>query len=87
MSLVITLPKTNNPKLILIPSLSTYPTAPVFLSLSDPAKSTKWNLAVVKPSSISQLSFFLLLLLEFSFRSSMRWDSMDIVNIACERED
>ena len=47
----ITFPSANSPLLILIPSFMVIPEAPVFLSLSDPAKSTKWNLAVIKPSS------------------------------------
>jgi hypothetical protein len=37
----ITFPSSNNPKFMLIPYLSVNPDAPVFLALSDPAKSTK----------------------------------------------
>lgn len=40
----------TNPQFIEIPSLALSPVAPVLLSLSEPAKSTKWNLA----DSISQ---------------------------------
>lgn len=45
----ITFPNSSKPKLILIPSFIVAPEAPVFLTLSDPAKSTKKNLAVMKP--------------------------------------
>lgn len=34
-----------------IPSLRVTPEAPVFFALSEPAKSTKKNLAVMNPSS------------------------------------
>ena len=37
----ITLPSSSKPKFILIPSLMIFPEAPVFLILSEPAKSTK----------------------------------------------
>ena len=36
---------------MLIPSFKSWPVAPVFLILSDPAKSTKWNLDEI--SSVS----------------------------------
>ncbi len=49
----ITLPNSNKPKLILIPYFKVTPVAPVFFALSDPAKSTKKNLAVINPSSVS----------------------------------
>ena len=35
----------TKPQLIEIPSLARSPVAPVLLSLSEPARSTKWNLA------------------------------------------
>jgi hypothetical protein len=38
---LITLPSERSPRLILIPSLNVDPVAPVFFSLSDPARSTK----------------------------------------------
>ena len=41
-----TFPKAKRPQLMEIPSLARSPVAPVRLSLSDPAKSTKWNFAV-----------------------------------------
>lgn len=44
----ITFPNTNSPWFILTPSLNLVPVAFVFLDRSDPAKSTKWNLDVVK---------------------------------------
>lgn len=37
---------------MLIPSLSVAPVAPVFFALSDPAKSTNTNFAVINPSYI-----------------------------------
>jgi len=42
-----TFPKQRRPLLMLIPSFINYPVAPVFLILSDPAKSTKVNFAVM----------------------------------------
>lgn len=45
-----TLPSSNRPRLMLMPSFNTAPVAPVFLARSDPAKSTKKNLAVMVPS-------------------------------------
>ncbi len=47
----ITFPSYNKPKLILIPYFNVTPVAPVFFARSDPAKSTKKNLAVINPSS------------------------------------
>lgn len=41
---LITKPRLSKPLLILIPSFKSCPVAPVFFILSDPAKSTKWNL-------------------------------------------
>ena len=43
---LITFPKAKRPQLMEMPSLALSPVAPVLLSLSDPARSTKWNLAV-----------------------------------------
>uniref|UniRef100_A0A0M3HHD0 EMI domain-containing protein n=1 Tax=Ascaris lumbricoides TaxID=6252 RepID=A0A0M3HHD0_ASCLU len=40
-SALITLPNASSPQLILIPSFARSPVAPVRLSLSDPARSTK----------------------------------------------
>ena len=40
------LPKAKRPQLMEMPSFARSPVAPVLLSLSEPAKSTKWNLAV-----------------------------------------
>ena len=47
-----TLPKTNRPLLILIPSSMWRPVAPVFFIRSEPAKSTKWNLAEMFSSEV-----------------------------------
>lgn len=41
----ITFPRASSPQLMEIPSLALSPTAPVRLRRSDPARSTKWNLA------------------------------------------
>ena len=47
----------TKPQLIEMPSLALSPVAPVLLSLSDPARSTKWNLAFnVSQSSAISLS-------------------------------
>jgi hypothetical protein len=43
----ITLPNYNKPKFILMPSFKVFPVAPVFLSLSEPAKSTNTNLEII----------------------------------------
>ena len=70
----ITLPNYKRPRFIFIPSFSTAPVAPVFLALSEPARSTKKNLAVIVPSSCS---------LPFPIRMDCL---MAIVKMACERE-
>jgi len=44
---LITLPRLNRPILMLIPSLRRSPLALIFFCLSDPAKSTMWNLETV----------------------------------------
>ena len=46
----ITFPSSNKPRLIFIPSFKTAPVAPVFFALSEPARSTKKNFAVIVPS-------------------------------------
>lgn len=69
-----TLPSYRSPKFILIPSFKTAPVAPVFFARSEPAKSTKKNLAVIVPSSCS---------LPFPINTLC---FIVIVNIACERE-
>ncbi len=62
---------------MLIPSLSVAPVAPVFLALSEPARSTKKNLAVMYPSVFSTGFPFSDL-----YRSSMMCCSMKIVKMA-----
>jgi hypothetical protein len=55
----ITLPRAVKERLILIPSFKVYPVAPVLLDLSDPAKSTKFNLPALilcSPSISSAVS-------------------------------
>lgn len=70
----ITLPSSSSPMLMLIPYFNTAPVAPVFFARSDPAKSTKKNLAVMLPYSCSlPLPIRMLCLIV-------------IVKIACERE-
>jgi hypothetical protein len=61
--------------LMLIPSLSVEPVAPVFLILSDPAKSTKWNLAITQPSSFTAVP------------STIAYCLILIVKIACDLDD
>ena len=46
----ITFPNYRSPKLIFTPSLKADPVAPVFFALSEPARSTKKNLALIEPS-------------------------------------
>ena len=53
----ITFPNYNNPKLIFIPYFNVAPVAPVFFALSDPAKSTKKNFAVIYPSVLGTSVF------------------------------
>ena len=48
----ITWPRQRRPLLIEIPSLSCWPWAPVFLILSDPARSTKWNLELISSVTV-----------------------------------
>lgn len=48
--------KLTSPQLMEMPSLARSPVAPVLLSLSEPARSTKWNLAdSVSNSLMSEL--------------------------------
>ena len=49
----ITFPSSSKPRLILMPSFRIAPVAPVFFALSEPARSTKKNLAVIVPSYCS----------------------------------
>jgi len=52
----------TSPQLMEMPSFALSPVAPVRFSLSDPARSTKWNLAVrVSNSFISEDSDIILL--------------------------
>uniref|UniRef100_A0A6B0V0B1 Putative secreted protein n=1 Tax=Ixodes ricinus TaxID=34613 RepID=A0A6B0V0B1_IXORI len=48
----ITFPRARSPQLMEMPSLARSPVAPVRLSRSDPARSTKWNLAVRVSNSL-----------------------------------
>jgi len=52
-----TLPSADNPILIFIPSFIIAPVAHVFFNLSEPAKSTKWNLEVINPVDPSSGAF------------------------------
>lgn len=57
----------TSPQLMEMPSLARSPVAPVLFSRSEPAKSTKWNLAVsVSYSSISELPLVTRLSVSFS---------------------
>ena len=51
------LPRAKRPLLILIPSVSVSPVAFVFVTLSVPAKSTKWNLDDVTTSTRRSFTF------------------------------
>lgn len=67
-----TLCSLTSPQLMEMPSLARSPVAPVLLSLSEPAKSTKWNLALsVSYSSMS------LLPLETRLSPSSCWKSQE----------
>eukprot|EP00123_Amoebidium_parasiticum_P014693 comp22602_c0_seq1/m.34666 comp22602_c0_seq1/g.34666 ORF comp22602_c0_seq1/g.34666 comp22602_c0_seq1/m.34666 type:complete len:333 (+) comp22602_c0_seq1:1550-2548(+) len=83
---LMTLPRASSPELIAMPSLARSPVAPVFLSLSDPARSTKWNFEVRKLSPEPPP-----VLLLPSSPSVFRWKgflwSRVRVKMACERED
>lgn len=48
-----TLPKADRPLLIEMPSYICLPLAPVFFIRSEPAKSTKWNLADTRSSEVA----------------------------------
>ena len=52
----ITYPKAKRLLFILIPSFIIFPSAPVFLIFSEPAKSTKWNFAFIFSSMVVGLS-------------------------------
>jgi len=52
----ITYPKAKRLLFILIPSFIVFPSAPVFLIFSEPAKSTKWNFALIFSSIVVGLS-------------------------------
>ena len=80
----ITFPSERSPLLMLIPSFIVLPVAPVFLILSLPAKSTKWNFATMNSSLwfiSSPVSVFT------PYKSSMICYSMVIVKIACDHEE
>jgi len=47
----ITFPNSRRPIFMFMPYFKVTPVAPVFFALSDPARSTKKNFAVIKPSS------------------------------------
>lgn len=51
----ITLPSAKSPWLIFTPSLNLHPVALVFFERSEPAKSTKWNLALVVESPLKYI--------------------------------
>ena len=65
-----------------IPYFNVTPVAPVFLALYEPAKSTKKNFAVIKPSSFWAYELFSVL-----YKSSMRCCSIKIVKIAWDLEE
>lgn len=75
---LITFPRQRSPLLMLMPSYKVAPEAPVRLARSDPAKSTKWNLAVMY-SYMSSAGF------SPETKSSNKCCSIEIVKIACER--
>jgi len=79
---LITLPSIRSPLLIEIPSYISLPVAPVFLIRSDPARSTKWNLAEMNSSAVtgSSASFSEGIVLTI-------FCSIVIVKIAWEREE
>lgn len=77
---LITLPRASRLLFMLIPSLRVDPVAPVFLILSDPARSTKWNLALM-------YSVGWAVCIETSLASSRICYSIVMVKMPCERED
>ena len=80
-----TWPRQSRPLLMLIPSFRSLPVAPVFLILSEPARSTKWNLAEISSVTVYGSS-------ESFLSSSGTWTSLTIfcsmvtVKIACDLE-
>jgi hypothetical protein len=83
----ITLPNSRSPRLILIPYFKVAPVAPVFLALSDPAKSTKKNLAVINPSSSFFSYLFFASVVSARYKSYMMCCYIKIVNIPCDLEE
>ncbi len=71
----ITFPNYKRPRLMLIPYLRVAPVAPVFLTLQDPAKSTKTNFAVINPQSVDFSPF------------TIGYCSMKTEKMACDREE
>jgi len=79
----ITFPNDSKPLLILMPSFIVFPVAPVFLILSLPARSTKWNFATMNSSlwlTSSPPSVYT------PYKSSMICCSIVIVKIAWDLE-
>ena len=75
---LITLPKAKRPQLMEMPSFARSPVAPVRLSRSEPAKSTKWNLAV----SVSMSPTLVEPSLVFS-SSSSKWNGFSFLACRC----
>ena len=75
---LITLPKAKRPQLMEMPSFALSPVAPVRLSRSEPAKSTKWNLAV----SVSMSPTLVEPSLVFS-SSSSKWNGFSFLACRC----
>lgn len=73
-----TLPKTSKDLLMFTPSLNVAPSAPVFFARSDPARSTKWNLAVIYSSGFSSY---------LSSPSMIALCSIAIVKMACDLDE
>jgi hypothetical protein len=78
------LPKQSSPLLMLMPSFRSKPVAPVRLRRSEPAKSTKWNLAVIC-SSVCPGSPLLPSIAMLSSISLTIFYSIAIVKIAWDR--
>lgn len=85
-SALITYPRHNSPLLILIPSFNSIPVAPVFLILSDPAKSTKWNLEDISSVVCATSSPFFSTWISPSTSLTIFY-SMVTVNMACDLEE
>ena len=83
-----TFPRASSPWLIWIPSCRVFPVAPVFLILSEPARSTKWNFAEIFSSEVTgSASGPVASAPSVGYVTLTIFCSIVTVKIACERDE